>query len=202
MGYSRQEYWSGLPCPPPGHLPDPGIKPASLTLAGGFFTTSTTGKPPHLFLQDRVRLNSLSLIVSFWERIYCNNHHPWRKIFLFFPPLSSLGLQRFLFTLCAILVFTRDSFWCSSLPKCHQWAPHQSGSFVLKSFVHKSLCNFLLSGTAWCPWFWQLFSCPCSGIRQVSWWCPVVFGNQDLVPRVASSQECHYFCFYLFRRQQ
>ena len=39
-----------LPCPPPGDLPDPGIKPASLTLAGGFFffffTTSAPGKPP------------------------------------------------------------------------------------------------------------------------------------------------------------
>ena len=31
MGFSRQEYWSGLPCPPPGDLPDPGIKPRSLT---------------------------------------------------------------------------------------------------------------------------------------------------------------------------
>ena len=31
MGSSRQEYWSGLPCPPPGDLPKPGIKPASLT---------------------------------------------------------------------------------------------------------------------------------------------------------------------------
>ena len=43
MGFSRQEYCSGLPCPPPGDLPDPGIKPKSLTspaLAGGFFTTS------------------------------------------------------------------------------------------------------------------------------------------------------------------
>ena len=29
MGFSRQEYWSGLPCPPPGHLPDPGIEPTS-----------------------------------------------------------------------------------------------------------------------------------------------------------------------------
>ena len=39
MGFSRQEYYSGLPCPPPGDLPNPGIKPASLTspvLAGGF----------------------------------------------------------------------------------------------------------------------------------------------------------------------
>ena len=32
MGFSRQEYWSGLPCPPPGDLPDPGTKPASLLL--------------------------------------------------------------------------------------------------------------------------------------------------------------------------
>ena len=45
MGFSRHEYWSGLPCPPPGDLPDPGIEPASLmspALAGGFFTTSVT----------------------------------------------------------------------------------------------------------------------------------------------------------------
>ena len=45
MGFSRQEYWSGLPFPPPGDLPNPRIKPASLsspTLAGRFFTTSTT----------------------------------------------------------------------------------------------------------------------------------------------------------------
>ena len=43
MGFSRQEYWSGLPCPPPGDLPDPGIKPISLmfpALAGRFFTAS------------------------------------------------------------------------------------------------------------------------------------------------------------------
>ena len=44
-GFSRQEYWSGLPCPPPGDLPDPGIKPAFLlspALAGRFFTTSAS----------------------------------------------------------------------------------------------------------------------------------------------------------------
>ena len=44
-GFSRQEYWSGLSCPPPGDLPDPGIKPSSLmspALASGFFTTSAT----------------------------------------------------------------------------------------------------------------------------------------------------------------
>ena len=45
MGFSRQEYWSGLPCPPPGDLPDLGIEPVPLMspeLAGGFFTASAT----------------------------------------------------------------------------------------------------------------------------------------------------------------
>ena len=45
MEFSRQEYWSGLPFPPPGELPNPGIEPASLAspaLAGAFFTTSAT----------------------------------------------------------------------------------------------------------------------------------------------------------------
>ena len=44
-GFFRQEYWSGLPCPPPGNLSDPGTEPASLTspaLAGRFFTTGAT----------------------------------------------------------------------------------------------------------------------------------------------------------------
>ena len=45
MGFSRQEYWSGLLGPPPEDLPDPGIESMPLmtpALAGGFFTTSTT----------------------------------------------------------------------------------------------------------------------------------------------------------------
>ena len=45
IGFSRQEYWSGLTCPPPGNLPNRGIKPASLTfpaLAGRYFTTRAT----------------------------------------------------------------------------------------------------------------------------------------------------------------
>ena len=45
VGLSRQEYWSELQCPPPGALPDPGIKPVSLlspALTGRFFTTSAS----------------------------------------------------------------------------------------------------------------------------------------------------------------
>ena len=43
-GILKQEYWSGLPRPPPGDLPDPRIEPVSLALAGEFFTTSNTGE--------------------------------------------------------------------------------------------------------------------------------------------------------------
>ena len=45
MGFSRQEYWIGLPCPSPGDLPDPGIKSTSPVLAGGFFITELPRKP-------------------------------------------------------------------------------------------------------------------------------------------------------------
>ena len=48
MGFSRQEYWGGVPLPPLGDLPDPGIEPVSPALAGGFFfTTAPPGKSPY-----------------------------------------------------------------------------------------------------------------------------------------------------------
>ena len=55
MRFSKQEYWIGLLCPPPGDLFDPGIKLASLmfpALAGGFFTTSATWKAPSLIIRQ------------------------------------------------------------------------------------------------------------------------------------------------------
>ena len=51
MEFSRQEYWSGLPFPTPGHLLDPRVEPMSSTspvLTGGFFTTELPGKPSSL----------------------------------------------------------------------------------------------------------------------------------------------------------
>jgi len=50
MGFSRQEYWSGLPCPPPGDLPNPGIKPRSPALQADFIPSEPPGKP-------RMRIN-------------------------------------------------------------------------------------------------------------------------------------------------
>ena len=65
MGFSRQECLSGLLCPPPGDLPDPGIEPASLKppeLAGGFFTTSATWEARQYHVRKlkflEVKLNS------------------------------------------------------------------------------------------------------------------------------------------------
>ena len=46
MGFSRQEYWSGLPFPSPGDLPDPGIKPRSPALQADALTSEPPGKPP------------------------------------------------------------------------------------------------------------------------------------------------------------
>ena len=45
MEFSRQENWSGLPFPPPGDLPNPGVERMSPALAGGFFITEPRGKP-------------------------------------------------------------------------------------------------------------------------------------------------------------
>ena len=52
--FSREEYWSGLPCPPPGDFPNPGIQPSSLTspaLPGKFFTTSATWEAHYYVLR-------------------------------------------------------------------------------------------------------------------------------------------------------
>ena len=65
IGFPRQDYWSGLPFPSPGGLPDLGDEPESLTVASGFFTTEPPGKPtdsctwPKLVLHDAVTLNLL-----------------------------------------------------------------------------------------------------------------------------------------------
>ena len=54
MGFSRPEYWRGLPFPPPGDLPHPGIEPRSSALAGGFLTTEPPGKP-FIVLEEEIK---------------------------------------------------------------------------------------------------------------------------------------------------
>ena len=71
MGFSRQEHWSGLPCPPPGDLPDPGVEPLSLRSpesAGRFFTTSTTWEAVHLPEPITASCGFGSHLHRFWSR--------------------------------------------------------------------------------------------------------------------------------------
>ena len=66
--FSWQEYWSGLLCPPPGDLPNPGIEPESLmspTLAGGFFTTNSTWDT-----LNNTTINILKCISVFLEDLF------------------------------------------------------------------------------------------------------------------------------------
>ena len=80
IGFSRQEYWSGLPCTPLGDLPDPGIEPASLTslaFAGGLFTTSTIWKAPlHVYMLIKClgEQSGESLKFLTFERKYFKDH--------------------------------------------------------------------------------------------------------------------------------
>ena len=79
--FSRQAYWNGLSCLPPGDLPDPGMDPSSLkspALAGGLFTTSTTWEIPSLLKDSQIcitigRLFSTLLAsstFSFTEKVF------------------------------------------------------------------------------------------------------------------------------------
>ena len=64
MGFSRKKYWSGLPCPLPGDLPNPGIESMSLmlALARRFFTTSTTWKALHVCLHAFILMRASAVL--------------------------------------------------------------------------------------------------------------------------------------------
>ena len=70
-GFSRQEYWSGWPCPPPGDLPDPGIKAGSPALQADSLPTELPGKPnpciaPHkkIISRQTIDLNERDKIIK------------------------------------------------------------------------------------------------------------------------------------------
>ena len=54
MGFSRQEYWSGLPFPSPGDLPDPGIEPRSPALQADALTSKPPGKPHFIKIDTKI----------------------------------------------------------------------------------------------------------------------------------------------------
>ena len=72
MGFPRQEYWSGLPCPPPGDFPNPGIEPMSpeaTCIAGRIFTAEPPGKPRKQYKQSQMINGGLEeIICSIYNR--------------------------------------------------------------------------------------------------------------------------------------
>ena len=75
MGFSRQEYWSGLPFPSSGDLPDPGIEPTSLLshmLADRFFTTSTTCEM--ILINKRSSLGLVVLVLGWFPVSHKGTH--------------------------------------------------------------------------------------------------------------------------------
>ena len=77
MGFSRQEYCSGLPCPSPGGFRNPGIKPRSLAFAGGFFTIWASKGSPNIYIytmeyystKKRNKNGSFAAVVAMWMNL-------------------------------------------------------------------------------------------------------------------------------------
>ena len=75
-GFSRQEYWSGLPFPSPGDLPNPGIEPRSPSLQADALTSEPLGKPcktlnvvPKIKENGQLMFKSSELLSGFWQRV-------------------------------------------------------------------------------------------------------------------------------------
>ena len=64
MGFSRQEHWNGLPCPPPGDLPNTGIEPRSLALKADSLPSEPTGKPKKDHITYKVY--HIGYLVCYW----------------------------------------------------------------------------------------------------------------------------------------
>ena len=88
MGFSRQEYWRELPCPPLGDLPKPGIEPTtlmSLALVDGFFTTRATCKAQRRFIGPPVTVREhgtvlqhpQSILFPWIKNLWCMLRTPW-----------------------------------------------------------------------------------------------------------------------------
>ena len=75
MGFSRQEYWSGLPFPSPGYLPNPGIEPRSPTLHADALTSEPPGKPIVNIVYGFYWIGSFGGI---WYRRNCSHDHSCR----------------------------------------------------------------------------------------------------------------------------
>ena len=84
MEFSRQEHWSGLPFPPPGDLPDPGIEPTSLlspALAGRFITTGPPGKPSwELQRTHSLMMKTYTITINMVQLLWSNSRQRFMEM--------------------------------------------------------------------------------------------------------------------------
>ena len=104
---SRSEYWSGLPLPPPGELPNPGIKPISSIscTAGRFFTNESLGKPQ--LMKACVYLSTMCLF------LHCKEYNQ-----------SDFGVDHLVMSMCTV-------FSCVIGRGCLLWPLHYLGKTLL-----------------------------------------------------------------------
>ena len=115
-GFPKQEYWSGLPYPPPGDLPDPGIEPASLTspaLAGGFFTTSAPWETLILVLVNSHLSRQSQFKCHHLPEIFLDCQPAINSCFLFAQHLCKMAITIAMLLLVKYLSPLPDSSVCS-----------------------------------------------------------------------------------------
>ena len=140
MGFSRQEYWSELTFPSSGDLPDPGIEPRSLALAGGFFTTEPPGKPSLLTLWKESE--ALSVVSnSLWPQ---GLYSPWNS------PSKNTGVG----SLSLLQGIFPTQGLNPGLPHC-RWILYQlsyEGSPLIIIWVTTRIIWIAASGQIWSHW--------------------------------------------------
>ena len=120
MGFSRQEYWSGSPCPPPGDIPDLGIEPmtpASTSLAGRFFTTEPPRSPKEwACIRTNPRATQTLAERSLWETWPLSEHKHESRTALG-PSVSYASCRRKPET---CIFMTTNEYWLQMRPQNRQ----------------------------------------------------------------------------------
>ena len=121
MRFSRQEYWSGMPCSPPGDLLNPGTESASLmspVLAGGFFTTSTTWEAPVGHIPACKFKKKFKHLTKLWSNHSVLRYEPrgnWNLLLLLLSHFSRVRLFATLWTTACqaplSMGFSRQEYW-------------------------------------------------------------------------------------------
>ena len=80
MGFSKEEYWSGLPFPSPGDLPDPGIEPRSLAFQADALTSEPPGKPKRIQRESKFTTANRETFTAQGKPGGASPHYVWSLI--------------------------------------------------------------------------------------------------------------------------